>query len=83
MNMQPMERSAFNERYNYRLVLASDNIDLKHCRNCRHLGEIGCLLMIQCGMPREEIKVLRRRGLCDLWQRAKPIPTGTGENTDD
>jgi len=79
MMMSQMERSTFNKVYNYRLVLSSDNIDLKHCGNCVHLGGIkgiikivGCSLMKQCGIPPNEILVNRRRGLCDLHQRGKP-----------
>jgi hypothetical protein len=71
-----MERSTFNKQYNYRLVLISDNIDLKHCGNCIHLNGIkgfieidGCFLMKQCGISPENIKVNNRRSVCDLWQR--------------
>ena len=80
MMMSPMPRSTFNTTYNYRLVVWSDNIDLKHCGNCTHAllkgietmrKEEGCFLMVQCDIPSREIIVNRRRGLCDLWQRRK------------
>ena len=78
MIMTTMERSKFNKQYNYRLVLSSDNIDLKHCGNCTHfsvtkrINKIDeCLLMVGCGIPFDEIKVNSRRGLCNLHQRIK------------
>jgi hypothetical protein len=85
MMMSKMERSTFNKTYNYRLVVTSDNIDLKHCGNCTHYGGIkglfevdGCFLMIQCEIPRKEIEINQRRGLCDLWQKKKENTNGNG-----
>jgi len=78
MMMGKIERSTFNKQYNYRHVLVSDNIDLKHCGNCAHIDGIkgiaevdGCFLMRKCHIPLKEIKVNKRRGLCALWKRKK------------
>jgi len=79
MTMPQIGRPAFNSQFHYRLVLSSDNIDLKHCGNCAHLNGIvgdlrnyGCSLMKQCGIPPEGIRVNVRRGLCDFHQRKNP-----------
>ena len=69
-------RSMFDKKYNYRLVLSSDNIDIKHCGNCVNLsGQKGllrinrCYRMKQYGLSSGEIDVNVRRGLCDLHRR--------------
>ena len=81
MQMSPMERSTYNAKYNYRLVVRSDNIDLKHCDNCYHFlsnaneeylvhnrGLKACHLMLQSGNSFNDSHV-EMRGLCDLYLR--------------
>jgi len=71
-----LERPIFNKQHNYRLVLTSDNIDLKHCGNCDHViltaGEKNldeCSAMSGYGVPPGDRDVNSLRGLCDLHRR--------------
>jgi len=71
-----MNRSEFEELYQYRLGMKSDNIDLRHCGNCAHLDGIkgvaevdGCFQMAKRRIAHRETKVNRERGFCILWER--------------
>ena len=70
MMQKLMERSTFDKQHNYRLVLSSDNIHLRHCGNCANLTRFtsDCFIMVGYGIPPEERKVNHSRGLCNRHQ---------------
>jgi len=74
---EKITRSEYDKKYNYRPVLSSDNIDLRHCGNCKmnnyfqkQIEEFDkCSRMEWLGVPSKETTVSCSRAVCDLWQR--------------